>query len=172
MRFLEPPPPVDRVQAFAIRSGRRWGFSREDRDDLVQELLLRLHVRDALGNLFPKALVQRILRQGLSNHLRSRARKKRKPTGFLVPLSAVGEFANRHAAASGDPTTRDFDLDWSVILATFDPCELLLVDQWRDHDWRRPPKLSNDERKQFHALRRKLAERLIELGYRWGGNDE
>jgi DNA-directed RNA polymerase specialized sigma24 family protein len=169
----EPDSILGRVRAFTRRLRRDQGFGPEDRDDLAQELLLRFHLRDAfVGLVLPVAAVRRILRQGLSNHFRSRSRKKRKPTGSVVLLSALEEFAGWHPTVSavGDPATRDFDLDWDTILATFDRREIHLVDRWRDHDWRRPRGLSNDERKQFNRLRRKLAERLIELGYLPGGD--
>lgn len=154
---------ADRVRAFATRAGLDHGLAVEDREDLAQDLLYRLHRRTALLAL-PVGAFRRVLEQGLANFFRDRSRRRRRPAGALLPISSV---------AGWEPIDRGFDpvsvvhldLDWPAMLAPFGRREVRLVRRWRDNDWRRPRGLSREQRRRFDRLRLKLAERLTELGY-------
>ena len=161
------------VREFTLRLRRNGGFVTQDREDLSQELMMRLYLRDAFAELsLPLPSLRQILRQGIANYLRSRSAQKRRPTTAVVLLSSLERFHPWEPFDHRDfgVVQTDFDLDWEIILTGFHHREIQLLERWRDNDWRKPPALSRSEKKRFHQLRIKLVKRLTTLGYLPGGD--
>ena len=164
---------IDLAREFTRRLRRDGGFVAQDREDLSQELMMRLSLRDAFAELsLPLPSLRQIFRQGIANYLRSRSAQKRRPTRPVVLISSRERFHTWEPIDHRDKGVgqSDFDLDWEIVLTGFHHREIQLLERWRDNDWRKPPGLSKREKKRFPQLRIKLAKQLTTLGYLPGGD--